>query len=86
MVRLYMPWRTARSFVGGQMSRTSAGWRCSRMIVIADSEIIAISFLGILGTVITMDLECFPQGEVALDITLGKLFLRCTSRERQSAD
>jgi hypothetical protein len=33
-----------------------------------------------------MKLECFPQGEVALDITPGKLFLLCTLRERPSAN
>jgi hypothetical protein len=27
------------------------------------------------GTLITMISECFPKGEVALDITEGKLFL-----------
>jgi hypothetical protein len=32
-------------------------------------------FVVIPGTVITTNLECFPQGEVALDITPGKLFL-----------
>ena len=36
--------------------------------------------------VITINLECFPQGEVALDITPGKLFLLCTLRERPSAN
>ena len=30
--------------------------------------------------------EGFPQGEVALDITEGKLFLRFDLRERQRAD
>ena len=43
-------------------------------------------FFVIPGTVITMKLECFPQGEVALDITPGKLFLLCTLRERPSAN
>lgn len=32
----------------------------------------------IIGTVITMNLEYFPQGEETLDITPGKLFLLCT--------
>jgi len=36
--------------------------------------------------VITMNLECFPQGEVALDITPGKLFLRFALWEKQSAN
>jgi hypothetical protein len=36
--------------------------------------------------VITINLECFPQGEVALDITAGKLFLLCALRERPSAN
>ena len=43
-------------------------------------------FVVILGTVITMNLECFPQGEVALDITPGKLFLRFALWEKQSAN
>ena len=30
-------------------------------------------------------LECFPQGEVTLDITVGKLFLSFELRERQRA-
>jgi len=33
-----------------------------------------------------MKLECFPQGEVALDIIRGKLFLLCTLWERPSAN
>ena len=43
-------------------------------------------FFVISGTVITMKLECFPQGEVALDIIPGKLFLLCTLWERPSAN
>ena len=39
-----------------------------------------------LGTMITMIPECFPQGEVALDITEGKLFLLFDLRERQRAN
>jgi hypothetical protein len=38
------------------------------------------------GTVIAMIPERFPQGEVALDITEGKLFLLFELRERPSAD
>ena len=30
--------------------------------------------------------ECFPQGEVTLDITVGKLFFLFELRERQSAN
>lgn len=30
--------------------------------------------------------ECFPQGEVTLDITVGKLFLSFELRERQRAN
>jgi hypothetical protein len=30
--------------------------------------------------------ECFPQGEVTLDITVGKLFLSFELRERQLAN
>ena len=43
-------------------------------------------FFVIPGRVITMKLECFPQGEVALDIIPGKLFLLCTLWERPSAN
>jgi hypothetical protein len=38
------------------------------------------------GTVITMRLERFPQGGVALDITEGKMFLRFDLWERQLAN
>ena len=43
-------------------------------------------FFVIPGMVITMKLERFPQGEVALDIIPGKLFLLCTLWERPSAN
>jgi len=43
-------------------------------------------FFVISGMVITINLECFPQGKVALDIIPGKLFLLCTLWERPSAN
>ena len=38
------------------------------------------------GTVIAIIPERFPQGQVVLDITTGKLFLLFDLRERQGAD
>ena len=43
-------------------------------------------FSVISGRVITISLECFPQGEVALDINEGMLFIRLIYREIQRAN
>jgi hypothetical protein len=40
----------------------------------------------IVGMVIAIPRNVFPQGEVTLDITVGKLFFLFDLRERQSAN